>query len=300
MPEMKGDEVLQRIHEKLPQAIKIMLTGHATIEGVANAIKHAMLYRYIAKPWHQADFKLTVTEALNKYLQDQDIAQKNIALTQLNLQQAELITQLHKKELHLQQLNERLQAALTAELKLKELTAEQQEANRQLLELSTTDGLTNIPNRRRFDEFLEIEWQRILCTGQTIALAMLDVDFFKKYNDYYGHQAGDDCLRKIAAVLKDTISKEDHLVARYGGEEFAFLCPATPLEEALSLAESIRQSVAKLALEHAMSPLKIVTVSVGITLFAPQPNEKSANLVKSADDALYRAKSQGRNQVVLG
>jgi diguanylate cyclase (GGDEF)-like protein len=207
---------------------------------------------------------------------------------------------LHKKELHLQQLNERLQAALTAELKLKELTAEQQEANRQLLELSTTDGLTNIPNRRRFDEFLEIEWQRILCTGQTIALAMLDVDFFKKYNDYYGHQAGDDCLRKIAAVLKDTISKEDHLVARYGGEEFAFLCPATPLEEALSLAESIRQSVAKLALEHAMSPLKIVTVSVGITLFAPQPNEKSANLVKSADDALYRAKSQGRNQVVLG
>jgi diguanylate cyclase (GGDEF)-like protein len=299
MPEMKGDEVLQRIHQKLPNAIKIMLTGHATIEGVANAIKYAMLYRYIAKPWHHADFKLTVTEALHKYLQDQNIAQKNAALTELNLQQAELIKQLHKKELHLQQLNERLQAALTAELKLKELSVEQQETNRQLMALSTTDALTNIPNRRRFDEFLALEWQRVLCEGQSIALAMLDVDFFKKYNDHYGHQAGDECLRKIAAVLKETISNEDHLVARYGGEEFAFLCPSTSLERVLSLAKSICENVENLNLEHELSTLKTVTVSIGVAIVSPHPHQKSAALVKSADDALYLAKSQGRNQVVL-
>jgi class 3 adenylate cyclase/FixJ family two-component response regulator len=116
MPQMKGDEVLKYIHQKSPKTIKIMLTGQATIEGVANAIKDARLYRYIAKPWQQEDFKLTVTEAVSRYEQDIDLEEKNAALEKLNLQQAELIEKLHENEQH-------LQSALAAELKLKEISS---------------------------------------------------------------------------------------------------------------------------------------------------------------------------------
>lgn len=116
MPQMKGDEVLKYIHQKSPNTIKIMLTGQATIEGVANAIKDAQLYRYMSKPWQQEDFKLTVIEAVNRYIQDKNLEEKNISLEKLTVQQAELITKLHHNEMH-------LQSALETELKLKEITS---------------------------------------------------------------------------------------------------------------------------------------------------------------------------------
>ncbi len=123
MPEMKGDETLKHIHLKAPDAIKIMLTGQATIEGVANAIKYARLYRYMFKPWEREDFKLTVTEAMNRYSRDHHLAEKTIALDRLTVQQTELIQKLHGKEMHLQELNLSLQTALETESKLREIAS---------------------------------------------------------------------------------------------------------------------------------------------------------------------------------
>lgn len=296
MPEMKGDELLKHIHDKLPHTIKIMLTGHAAFEGVAYAIQHAKLYRYMTKPWQHDDFKLTVTEAVGRYLQDQDLKDKNASLEILNRQQAELIYKLQRKEIHLQQLNQSLKNALLTEIKLRELTREQEESNRKLTTLSATDGLTGIANRRHFDEFLASEWRKAFCTGLPLALSILDVDLFKNFNDQYGHLAGDDCLRSVARFLKEKVRRECDLVARYGGEEFAFICPATDAEIALIKAHTVCEGLEKLSIRHDQSPFKKVTASIGVAAHIPRDGEKPEVLLKKADQALYRAKALGRNR----
>ena len=173
-------------------------------------------------------------------------------------------------------------------------------ANFELEKLVNLDGLTQIANRRCFDDRLRIEWQRLSREQQPLSLLLLDIDYFKHYNDYYGHQAGDECLKTIAQALEKALCRPADLVARYGGEEFVALLPYTDLDGAIIVAEQIRSAIANLEIHHQNSDISnIVTVSVGITSLLPSPKQKSSTLIKQADVALYSAKQKGRNRAMV-
>ena len=172
-------------------------------------------------------------------------------------------------------------------------------ANDQLAALSMTDSLTSIANRRRFDEVLERELQRATRAEAPLALLMIDVDFFKKYNDYYGHQQGDDCLRRVAALLQSHARRASDLAARYGGEEFTLIAAECDADCAAALAETIRAAVEAIQLPHQPSPLEVLTVSIGVVSLTPGATTTAAHILGLADQAMYRAKDQGRNQAVL-
>jgi diguanylate cyclase (GGDEF)-like protein len=202
----------------------------------------------------------------------------------------------------------KLDAALEAfkarELELRGLTAQLRDANHKLERQSLTDGLTGVANRRHFDQALEQAWEQALETGQGLSVALLDVDHFKRYNDHFGHQKGDECLRAVAAALEGAVrlrdsARESDLIARYGGEEFAAVL-RTGEEHALMVAERLRSSVQKLNLSHPLSSTGVfVTISVGVASVRPGVDGSSAlALCASADAALYRAKNEGRNRVV--
>jgi diguanylate cyclase (GGDEF)-like protein len=154
----------------------------------------------------------------------------------------------------------------------KKMELELQQVNRELQLLTHLDGLTKIANRRCFDEFLVREWQRLCQTGQTFALLMLDVDYFKPYNDFYGHQGGDDCLIKIAQIMQQTVCRPADLVARYGGEEFTIILSGTDLQGAMTIAEAIHDAIAGLAIPHQVSEVSQQdTLSIGIASLIPTP-----------------------------
>lgn len=179
-------------------------------------------------------------------------------------------------------------------------TEELEAANRQLQALSATDGLTGLANRRKFDQDWESEWQRASRHGLPLSIAMLDVDQFKSYNDHYGHQAGDVCLKMLAQTLAHTVQRSGELVARYGGEEFVVILPGQGGAEAYAAMERIRAAVQTLGLPHAKATVAgVVTISIGVASCVPQPGQSPASLIEAADAALYQAKNQGRNKVVL-
>jgi len=193
------------------------------------------------------------------------------------------------------------QQALTRGLedKVRERTQALEESNSKLGALSATDGLTGIANRRRFDEALQEEWAHARRARLPLALALLDVDLFKHYNDHYGHQLGDDCLRLIARVLSANVRRAGDLVARYGGEEFALIAPAADEASALAMARSICAALQELGHVHPLSPHGVVTASIGVAVMVPGDGELPERLIELADRALYQAKEQGRNRVVL-
>ncbi|MBF0177642.1 MAG: diguanylate cyclase [Magnetococcales bacterium] len=168
-----------------------------------------------------------------------------------------------------------------------------------LKKIASMDGLTGIPNRRRLDEFLRQEWGRGLRQGNTpISAILIDVDHFKKFNDHYGHHAGDQCLQKIARCMADTLERSTDLVARYGGEEFACVLPSTPTDGAVHLAASIQKAVADLRIPHHYSDCSdVVTLSMGIASLLPVADQDPQTLLQAADTLLYEAKNAGRNQV---
>jgi diguanylate cyclase (GGDEF)-like protein len=179
-------------------------------------------------------------------------------------------------------------------------TEELEAANRQLQALSATDGLTGLANRRKFDQDWAAEWQRASRHGLPLSVAMLDVDQFKTYNDHYGHQAGDVCLKMLAQTLASTVQRSGELVARYGGEEFVVILPGQNAPEAFAAMERIRSAVQALGLPHAKATVAgVVTISIGVASCMPQQGQSSASLIEAADAALYQAKNQGRNKVVL-
>ena len=198
------------------------------------------------------------------------------------------------REAELRVSNRELEAA-RAELEAK--ACELEKANAQLAELSISDFLTGLANRRRFDEVLEIEWARARRNGQPMALLMLDIDHFKDINDRYGHQIGDACLQQIAKVLAENASRAADVAARYGGEEFAIICADSSIEGARNLAEKIRQSVEGLALGREGGAHDVVTVSIGVAAFVPDDLLPAKAIVRAADRALYEAKEGGRNRV---
>jgi diguanylate cyclase (GGDEF)-like protein len=173
------------------------------------------------------------------------------------------------------------------------------ERNRELTVLATNDGLTGIANRRHFEETLRLELNRARRTGAPLSLVLLDVDFFKKYNDHYGHVAGDDCLRQVATALQAGLARPTDLVARYGGEEFAILLPATGQVGGRYVAERLRLAIMDLNIVHPENPAGIATISAGTCTFHPAPGEECdpESFVRQADALLYRAKAGGRNRV---
>jgi diguanylate cyclase (GGDEF)-like protein len=197
-------------------------------------------------------------------------------------------------------LREKISAAnIRLEDNVRERTAELEEANRKLADLSATDGLTGLANRRRFDEALNSEWQRARRLGLPLAVAMIDVDRFKLYNDHFGHQAGDECLRRIAAVLRTCIHRSGDLIARYGGEEFVIILPGLSADKALILAETIRSAVQAEHLVHTKQSMTgVITVSIGIAARLPESGQGADDLLRDADTAMYEAKRRGRNLVV--
>jgi len=175
-----------------------------------------------------------------------------------------------------------------------------QRANQELQRLATLDGLTQVPNRRRFDECLEREWQRLRREQQPLSLILCDIDCFKFYNDTYGHQAGDTCLQQVAKTLAGQLKGPGDVLARYGGEEFAIILPNTTSEGAYHLAETMRKTVADLKIVHAQSTVSpYVTLSLGVATTQPTSQFTPEALVGVADIALYEAKHQGRDRTVV-
>jgi diguanylate cyclase (GGDEF)-like protein len=176
-----------------------------------------------------------------------------------------------------------------------------QEANRELAALARRDALTGLANRLHFDEVLEAEWRRARRAHAPLALAIVDVDYFKAYNDACGHQAGDACLQAVARTLATVAHRAGDLVARYGGEEFAVILPGLDVDQAASLAEAMRRAVEQRGLPHPSVPeasgTGVVTVSLGVCSLIPLRGDTASALVHETDLALYRAKAMGRNRV---
>lgn len=185
----------------------------------------------------------------------------------------------------------RLQIQTSAELLL---------ANKLLERLASQDGLTELANRRNFDVYLATELARARRTKQTVALVLCDADFFKPYNDHYGHQAGDECLKRIAAALQSSCRRPADLVARYGGEEFALVLPDTELNGAVQVAETARKAVEQLKIVHEHSKAAPhVSISAGVAAQLPGMIITAEQLIMAADQVLYQAKHLGRNRVAV-
>jgi diguanylate cyclase (GGDEF)-like protein len=179
----------------------------------------------------------------------------------------------------------------------KKMELELQYANSELQLLTHLDSLTQIANRRCFDAFLVREWQRLCPAAQPLALLMLDVDYFKCYNDFYGHQSADECLAKIAQAVQKSVSRPVDLVARYGWKEFVITLPETDLTGAIAIAETIHDAIAALAISHQSSEVSHkVTVSIGISCLIPTQDVLPEQLINQADQSLYQAKQQGHNR----
>ena len=181
-----------------------------------------------------------------------------------------------------------------------EKTRELEEANEKLKALVNIDGLTGLENRRYFDEVLNIEIRRAARTDSTLSLLMCDIDYFKLYNDHYGHVMGDECLKKIAGCFKNTFMRATDVPARFGGEEFAVILPDTELEEARKLSEKLSLSIHSLKIIHeASSAADHVTISIGVACMRPDKQFSCTDLIGMADQALYAAKANGRNRIEI-
>ena len=178
-----------------------------------------------------------------------------------------------------------------------ERTLQLEEANSKLQQLSEVDPLTGIANRRRFEETLAREWRRAMRDEMPLSLIMIDIDFFKDFNDALGHQVGDQCLRRVAGEIREALTRPGDLVARYGGEEFAAVLPSTPARGARAVADLLRGRIETLATLHPSAPGGIVTISLGVATAAPGEATSPEALISAADEALYRAKRAGKNRV---
>lgn len=222
---------------------------------------------------------------------------------QISIEHNELLSELEQEHFSIKNVNEELRHELSQrEIIEEELRHEKEKAERladQLRALSSRDGLTGIANRRHFDEFVEREWGRSQRNKKPLSLLLCDIDYFKNYNDVYGHQKGDQCLKQIAQTLNSKSRRGSDLCARYGGEEFAVVLAETNADAALQLAESMRDAIEQLKIPHCASEAgSRVTMSFGVATITPGPESSIMELIQMADTALYNAKVSGRNTVV--
>jgi len=193
-----------------------------------------------------------------------------------------------------------LQRIESTRSKLLEMSRELAAANRELENLSRQDGLTGIANRRYFDSYLSAEMKRASREHQPISLILADVDYFKAFNDCYGHQAGDDCLRQVASALKSVARRPADLAARYGGEEFAMVLPVTAMDGAVDVAKSLVREIEGMSIPHVRSGVSSsVSLSQGIASIVPTNDTRPETVIELADQALYQAKQQGRNRYIV-
>jgi diguanylate cyclase (GGDEF)-like protein len=263
MPEMNGVEVCRRIKSAahLRDIPVIMVTGQTEISNLAAGFAAGAM-DYITKPSNEVELLARVRSALK--------------------------------------LKQEIDRRKAREQELLDLAAQLEEANRRLERLSSLDGLTGIPNRRRFDEYLQLAWRQAIHGRTPLSLLLIDIDYFKLFNDTYGHQQGDDCLRQVAGAITASVTDAGDLVARYGGEEFAVILPDASSTRAALVAETVRARVRGLNIPHARSAVsERVTVSVGAATALPAGAMSPALLVAEADQALYCAKHEGRNCVRL-
>lgn len=192
-----------------------------------------------------------------------------------------------------------LLAKVRALLRIVGMQRDIQAAHRKLKEISTLDGLTCIPNRRHFDETFATEWKRCQRAGAPLSLILGDIDYFKQFNDIYGHQAGDSCLKAVAGSLNESLFRVEDSVARYGGEEFVTLLPGTDTDGAIAVAERMRLATRELCIPHEKGIEGLISCSFGVASIHPTTDAPPQKLLHTADQGLYSAKRSGRNRVVL-
>jgi len=262
MPVMSGTEACEKIKKAahLKDIPVIMVTANNEVSSLEAAF-NAGVTDFISKPFNKIELLARIRSALTL-----------------------------KKEIDNRKARER-ELIETAELL--------ESANKKLQELSFLDGLTGVANRRYFDEAYANEWRRCLREKKPITVVLADIDCFKAYNDNYGHQTGDECLKKVALAVKKQCRRPGDLSARYGGEEFIVLLPFTDHDGGLFIAQNLRRCVENLAIPHAHSLAgSFVTVSVGLASETPNTGNNRESLLRCADEALYQAKNTGRNKVV--
>ncbi len=227
-----------------------------------------------------------------------------LARVECQLELQELRLNLEAKNRTLKQAMKELELALLESKKLRNnlerTNQELQVANDKLGELAIVDGLTQISNRRRFDEYLNESWEECLQTQEPLSLILGDIDYFKRYNDHYGHQMGDHCLYAVAQAVKQSVVLARDLPARYGGEEIAVILPHADLEEATVVAERVLNAVRALEIDHAASEVKdTVSLSLGVHSVIPSSDLTIGKLVTACDQALYLSKEQGRDRLTV-
>ncbi len=268
MPEMDGYEVCRKLksNEATRDIPVLFISALNEITDKVKAFSEGG-QDYITKPFHLEEV----------------IARVQTHLTLRNMQ-----IKLQKKNIQLQteiEERKRAQASLA-------------EANIELERLARIDGLTQIANRRIFDEFIENEWQRLAREGAPIGVILCDIDYFKRFNDTYGHIAGDECLVKVAQGIERCVKRPADLAARYGGEEFVAVLPHTDLKGAVLVAELMQTEIADLKIAHEQSDTnQFVTLSIGVASTIPNQEKEPQALINAADQALYKAKESGRNQI---
>ena len=261
MPRQNGLDLLKEIRStpELSSTPVIFLTARSGMEARIESLD-AGADDYIAKPFDERELLARVRNLLRSHSAEQQLALLNRQLQQ------------QKQQL--------------------------ESVNRALQYLATYDSLTEVRNRHSFNQYLDTEWRRLAREEAPLSLIMCDIDYFKLYNDTYGHQAGDECLRQVAAVIQHSVKRAADLVARYGGEEFVVVLPNTDIEGATCVAEMIAQQVRALQIVHAKSAVsEYVTLSLGVACCIPAPKSDPGALIALADESLYRAKASGRDRV---
>jgi|TARA_B100000315_G_C14534613_1_gene567834 diguanylate cyclase (GGDEF)-like protein len=271
MPGMDGIEACRRIKASpdLCDTPIMMVTALSEVESLEDAFA-AGAVDYITKPINQVELHARVRSVL--------------ALKQAMDERRHRERELERRE-----------------KELLEVTRLLEETNERLRHLSTLDGLTGISNRRRVMEYMEQEWRRSARDRTWLSVLMIDVDFFKNYNDSCGHQAGDDCLWMVANCLKRNLNRPADMVGRYGGEEFIAVLPETPLDGAVNVADMARESIVSLNIPHPDSAVDPrVTITIGVASCMPGGDSTISDLITGADRALYEGKAAGRNRVAAG
>ena len=268
MPEMNGYQLCKQLKlDPKTKAIPIIF-----ISGISETLDKVKAFNcggvdYITKPFQIEEVLVRINNQLTIQLQQKKLTAQNSALKQ--------------------EIDRRKQAEASLLL-----------ANQELERLAIIDSLTKVANRHRFDQYLEQEWSRMRREKLPLSLILCDIDYFKFYNDTYGHQAGDNCLFQVAQALVFCAKRSTDLLARYGGEEFAMILPNTSKEGAVQVGKSMRLAIEKAQIKHQASQVsKYLTISVGVSSCIPDQNSSIKDLIKKADEALYQSKQKGRNQV---
>jgi len=287
MPKMTGVELFEQIIPIMPDSIRMILTGFTDINAIIDAINRGAVYKFLTKPIEPVEMRVTVQRALESL----ELTQKNNTLMK---ELVELNNSLeHKVVERTRQLAEKQQALENANTELKQQIT--------LVErLSITDELTQLYNRRHFNNLFPKEIQRAARSGIPLSFFMLDVDHFKQYNDNYGHQKGDEVLKTIGKILNHECSRASDFPLRLGGEEFGIIFSGLNSEEALIFANKVKLAIEASKMEHLFSSVaKHVTASFGlITSTTTQLTLDMDAFYKQADNALYQAKEQGRNCII--